>query len=755
MFLYAVTIFTGAFLVFQVQPLIAKYILPWFGGGPGIWTTCMLFFQVALLGGYAYAHFSSRWLKLRAQAVVHAMLLVGAVALLPITPGNEWKPRTVDDPIWQILTLLAANIGLPYVVLASTAPLMQRWFTRTHPGTSPYRLYALSNIGSLLALVSYPFYVETHFSRRTQALLWGTGLVLYAICGIFCALTIWRTANKPVTETASTGEPAAGKVTLTQRTLWLLLPACASVLLLATTNKLCRDMLVMPFLWVAPLAVYLLTFIICFDSPKWYARLPFSIFLIAALGGICWTIFRGDKWSIWELVTAYIGTLFVFCMVCHGEVYRLRPGPAHLTEFYLLIAAGGALGGIFVAVIAPLIFSGYYELHVGVLFCCILFLAACVVDWSPRNRTEWRWMAVLLPLIIAGGFDWLLRRVGVSEIDLRDFLIDARMGMWALLVLVAGGCWIYRDRFKWVHSWRVLTCFWLAVSVVALGISLWITRERSRQRVLDTSRNFYGRLRVFENSPEDPERHMLCLLHERVNHGWQFVDPVKARWPTLYFGAESGIGMAFSALPHSNRRIGIVGLGIGTIAAYAHPGDYVRIYEINPEAERLARLRFTYLANCEGQSEVVLGDGRLSLERDPPQQFDLLALDAFNGAAPPIHLLTKEAFELYERHLKTNGVIAVDISNRYLDFKPVLCGLAREMNFRMAAINDKGDPARWWDQPSEWVLLTRSEQFLSTPEIRQATSPLANNREAPLWTDDFTSLFEILKTGETERNAEH
>jgi SAM-dependent methyltransferase len=747
MFLYALTIFMGAFLVFQVQPLIAKYILPWFGGGPGIWTTCMLFFQVALLGGYTYAHLSSRWLKPRWQAVVHMVLLGVAVTLLPITPGDGWKPRDADNPVGHILALLAVNIGLPYVVLSSTAPLMQRWFTRTHPGASPYRLYALSNVGSLLALLSYPFYFETHFTRKTQAWLWGCGLALYAVCGALCAVKLWRTIDGPA---AATRTPEPAEPALAQKALWLLLPACASVLLLAITNKLCRDMLVMPFLWVLPLALYLLTFIICFDSPRWYARPPFALMLAAALGGICWTIFHGEHWPIWGLVSAYCGVLFICCMVCHGEVYRLRPGPAHLTEFYLMIAAGGALGGVFVAVVAPMIFPGYYELHVGVLLCGILFLIVCALEREGGSAQGWRWMAWLLPLVIFGGFDWLLSRVWVSEVDLRDYLTGARVAAWTGLVLVAGGCWIYRAKFKRIQAWQGLSCLWLGCGVLALSVSLWFTRERSIQKILDTSRNFYGRLRVFENYPDVPERHLLGLLHERVNHGWQFVDPVQAKWPTLYFGEHSGVGMAMRALPPKNRRIGVVGLGIGTVTAYARPGDYVRIYEINPEAERLARLRFTYLTNCQGKADVVLGDGRLSLERDEPQQFDLLALDAFNGAAPPIHLLTKEAFELYERHLKPNGVIAIDISNRYLDFAPVLCNVARNLHYRMAVIYDKGDPARWWDQPSDWVLLTRNEQLLDSPAIREATSPQESRSDLPLWTDDFASLFQILKSSHAD-----
>jgi hypothetical protein len=747
--LYALTIFTGAFLLFQVQPLIAKYILPWFGGGTGVWTTCMLFFQLLLLGGYAYAHFTSRWLKPRAQVIVHLVLLAAALALLPITPGDHWKPGGGGNPTLQILTLLAASIGLPYLVLSATGPLMQRWFSRTNPGVSPYRLYALSNVGSLLALVTYPVYFETHFTRKTQALLWAGGLVTYALCCALCALKFWQAQPHENSSPASTPHTSPDSIPsprLTQKILWLLLPACASVLLLATTNKLCRDMVVMPFLWVLPLSLYLLSFIICFDSPRWYVRFPFTLALIAALGGICWTIFRGDGWPVLQIVTMYSGALLICCLVCHGELYRLRPAPRHLTEFYLMIAAGGALGGLFVAVVAPLIFTRYFELHTGVLLCGLLFLVVCVCDRSTDKLKEWRWLAWTLPLAILGGFDWLLAGVSTSETDLRPYLTGIRIGMWTALALLLVAVWVFRKRFQRFQNWRAVACLWLTFGVLALATSLWVTRERPLEAILDTSRNFYGVIRVFEAGKDRPKANFLGLLHERVSHGWQFVDPLQASWPTLYYGEQSGIGLALQALPAKDRRIGVVGLGIGTLAAYGRAGDSMRIYEINPEVERLARSRFTHLAKYPGKVEVVLGDARLSLEREPTQQFDLLALDAFSGDAIPVHLLTKEAFQLYDRHLRTNGIIAVHITNIYLDLEPVIVNLAHQFNYQFAAIYCNGTPEQWWIKPSRWILLTRNEEIINSPAIREATSAVkTSNLDVPLWTDDFASLFQILR----------
>jgi len=396
---YALTIFLGAFLLFQVQPLIGKYILPWFGGGPGVWTTCMLFFQMLLLAGYAYAHFSSRWLKPRAQAVVHLVLLGAALAVLPITPSDSWKPLGNENPTLHILALLGASLGLPYFVLSATGPLLQKWFSRTNPGVSPYRLYALSNAGSLLALLTYPFYVESHFARKAQALFWGWGLAAYAVCCGFCAVRLLRRRTNPEnavpSELSGDSPESASRLdqqpTILTKALWLLLPACASVLLLATTNKMCQDVAVIPFLWILPLALYLLSFIICFDSPRWYVRPVFTLALIAALAGICWVLFKGTDASIYKQVGIYSAGLFVCCMVCHGELYRLRPDPRYLTGFYLMIAAGGALGGFFVAVVAPLVFT-------NAAFC---FLSSAHSEWKRRTNRKPK----ALPTRRVGGFE--------------------------------------------------------------------------------------------------------------------------------------------------------------------------------------------------------------------------------------------------------------------------------------------------------------------------------------------------------------
>jgi hypothetical protein len=787
---YALTIFTGAFLLFQVQPLIGKYILPWFGGGPGVWTTCMLFFQMLLLGGYAYAHFTSKWLKPRAQIIVHLVLLATAMALLPITPSDTWKPQPGANPVWQILALLAACLGLPYFVLSTTGPLLQQWFSRTNPGRSPYRLYALSNVGSLLALLSYPFFFETHFTRKVQASLWAVGLVLYVLCCAWCALRLWNLeknaegrrqkaeVNSPTVDSPSSilhpqSSPPPSPSPFTYL-LWLLLPACASALLLATTNKMCQDVAVIPFLWVLPLALYLLSFIICFDSPRWYVRFPFTLALIAAFIGICLALFGGIDWSLWKQIAVYCGALFICCMVCHGELYRLKPDPAHLTAFYLMIAAGGALGGLFVAVASPALFTDYYELHWSLLSCGLLFIIVCATARTEPTRqpndflstlnpsSPWPWMAGTLTLLAFVGLDQLIARFGTQWQSLvpqatlhlsghveKGLLLGLRIGIWVLLVLVVAA-WLVRQKHHAFRHWRFLTCAWLTLGLVVLAVALWKQAQEARAGAVAMCRNFYGVLTVYEYRQAEPYAHHFVLQHGRITHGLQFVDQAMAAWPTSYYGTESGIGLGMNALPNTPRRVGVVGLGTGSLTVYARTNDYFRIYEINPQVEQLASSRFSYLSNCLGKVELVHGDARLSLERElqrgASQQLDLLALDAFSSDAVPVHLLTEEAFTLYDHHLKTNGVIAVNISNHYIDLEPVLINVAQKFKYHLCLVDFDENDDEWWLYGSTWVLLTRSDAIANSQAVRSACSTVKTNAvKIPMWTDDFASLYQVLK----------
>lgn len=721
---FALTTFIGAFLLFQVQPLIGKYILPWYGGGPGVWSTCLLFFQAVLVAGYAYAHATTRWFPPRIQALIHVLLLAMALALLPIIPPDAWRPQGGENPAGHILLLLAATVGLPYFLLATTGPLLQAWYSHTHGGAAPYRLYALSNAASLLALITYPVWFEAHLPRRTQALLWGWGLLLYAIGAASCAWRFMRTRPDPADPNPFSA-PAGAGVALDQgaplagcqgcqsprrppaiaRLLWLLLPLCASALLLAVTNKLCLDVAVVPFLWIAPLSLYLLSFVICFDSPRWYRRGPFAVLLTAALAAIVWAMFQGSEWPVWRQAAVYCGGLFVCCMVCHGELYRLRPEPARLTSYYLTLAVGGALGGLFVAIIAPWLFRDFFELHWALLGCALLAAAL----WSvPKAREPQPGSA------------------GPNPAPWRQRPIPRFLGR------------VLRSR-----GLRILG---LGAGVIGLGTALWRESAESRETALYHSRNFYGVLAVEEYEPEDLDSRYILLQHGRITHGLQFLDPEKACWPVSYYGPRSGIGVLMNALPPGPRRIGVVGLGTGTLTTYAARGDSVRFYEINPDVLTVASTYFSYLTNCPATVTVVLGDARLSLEREPPQQFDLLALDAFSSDAIPVHLLTREAFEIYGRHLKTNGVLAVHISNHFLDLEPVVAALARHFGYAAATIDCDENDEEWWDYASTWMLLSRDRALLESSPIQTAANPPATNSlQLPLWTDDYASVFRILK----------
>jgi len=759
---FALTIFTGAFLLFQVQPLIGKYILPWFGGGPGVWTTCLLFFQMLLLGGYAYAHFSSSRLKPRQQVILHLVLLALSLAVLPITPGEGWKTSVDGDPNFRILLLLTVTIGLPYFVLSSTGPLMQQWFSQTNPGVSPYRLYALSNVGSLLALLSYPAFFEVKFSRHVQANMWSGGLVVFVLfCG-YCAYRLWKNAA-PAPVAAAT-PPVAADSALTSaepetvpppeatspldKLLWVALPAVASVLLLATTNKLCQEVAVIPFLWVLPLSLYLLTFIICFDHARWYHRGVFTALLVLGVAFVCQVLPAGTDAPMRVQIITYTATLFVACMVCHGELYRLKPPPVRLTSYFLFISAGGALGGFLVAIAAPAIFSDYRELQLGLW---LLTYLVGVLAFRHRSRELVLGAGVGL-LLLAVALPWLRSQLDDTEgfvAELTWLFKDRALYVTAGVLVLIGCVFDLRRRTILAEFTPRMGGFIMAlcVAVGAVFVVHWNSREAVK--VLSATRNFYGTLKVFDYYPNDEEDHYHLLLHGATTHGIQFVKPEKSVKATTYYAESSGVGLAITHLPEGPRRLGLVGLGTGTLAVYGRKEDYLRIYEINPAVEELARSQFKYLEYCQAKLDVVMGDARLMMERElaakQDQKFDLLALDAFSSDAIPVHLLTREAFDIYLRQIKPDGVIAVHISNRYLNLRPVVEKLAESFGLHVVSISDDHEP-EWWIYATTWMLVTKNKAFLDQDGIRDAAeAPEVGGKGSPLWTDDFASLYSIMK----------
>ena len=680
-FVYAPAVFLGAFLLFQVQLLMGKFILPWFGGSPEVWTACMLFFQVFLVAGYAYAHFSAGFLSWRTQVIVHIILLIAALAALPVVPGPKYKPTGIGNPTQQITVLLSVCVGLPYLVLSATGPLLQNWFRGAQPKKTPYRLYAFSNAGSLIALVSYPFIFEPAFTRQGLVKIWSGGLGVFVILCTVCGVILWKRAGRngqkqTYEQSSDTKTTAPG---LGMWLLWLALPAGASVELLAVTNKICQDVAVIPFLWVVPLSLYLLSFIICFHSEKWYLRgVCLSLFILSVVGVILARKYEGDM-TVKQILVIHCAMLFFCCMVCHGELFSLRPAAKHLTGYYLMIAVGGAAGGIFVGVISPMIFNTYSELYVGLLVCALFVLLADKSEALGRGMRRWVWVVLLIAVAVIGS--------------------------------------IFQGK-----------------------------RSEKDQRAILNTRNFFGVLTIWEDSWDEPDKHKYLMQHGTTFHGLQFFDEKKRLRPTAYYDERSGVGLVMEYLKvEGDRRIGAIGLGVGTIANYGKDEDYFRFYEINPEVERLAKEYFSYLENCPSKVDVIIADARLSLESEEPQEFDVLVLDAFAGDAVPVHLLTKEAFEIYLKHLKPGGVIAVHISSMHLDLESVVWKQAEFFGLKNVWI-ESDENEEMGILAANWILLTNNQEFITSRRIKNSASPRRDDyKKMRLWTDEYVNLFEILE----------
>ncbi len=675
---YAWTAFLGACLLFLVEPMLGKVILPWFGGTPSVWATCLVFFQALLLAGYAYAHLGRR-LGARRQALLHAALLVLSLAWLPVLPGAAWQPDGAGLPGLRILAMLTASAGVPYLLLSSTSPLLQAWYARA-TRRSPYWLYALANAGSLLALVAYPFLVEPAVPVARQVTGWSWLYGAFVASSLWCVWPlVWRPA--PAADVADAGGPAPGRAA---RWLWLLLPAAASALLVATTNRLTLDVASVPFLWILPLALYLVSFILCFA--ELYSRRVWGVLFAAGLAAdAAAVVWLGAPSLVWQ-VAGPSWLLFTGCMVLHGETARLKPAPSRLTAFYLRLAGGAAAGAVLVALVAPRVFPDFWEYPISLVAAFALLLVAIRLDPSAAFTARWRARA------------W------------------APAG--ALLVLVSA-VYVQAARFE-------------------------------DGRTVATARGFYGVLRVYDED-QTPGSPMRRLRHGRILHGSQFLDESLSRAPTSYYAPGSGVALAVERHPKrlAGRplRIAVVGLGTGTMAAWGRAGDLVRFYEIDPNVAVFARAYFTYLRDSPARVDVVMGDARLSIARDAARlardPYDVLVLDAFSSDAIPVHLLTREAFAVYHRVLAPDGVLAVHISNRYLDLRPVVRGLAAVFGDEVRTVYRGASPSEGASS-STWMLLTKNRAFLDDPEVR-SFDPEPPGAPEVVWTDDFSNLLEVLK----------
>lgn len=671
--LFAATVFLSAFLLFQIQPIVAKMILPWFGGSSSVWTLCMVFFQSALLLGYAYVHLVHEKLHPRWQPWVHGALLLLSLALLPVVADPVWKLSAQSSPTWSVLAVLATTVGVPYLLLSTTGPLLQTWYARSflESGVQPYRLYALSNLASMLALLSYPVLIEPLMAVLPQAWAWSAGYALFVLaCVATAALTLRRQgAAAAVTRTLDdTPRPGWG-----ESLLWVGLAATASLLLLSITRHLTQDVAPVPFLWVLPLALYLLSFILCFDAPRYYVRPLFLGALVLAFVALDFAL--TDSLGVPALATLLCAAVFVFCMVCHGELVRRKPPVRHLTHFYLMLSVGGALGGLFVGLLAPAAFNAYYELPIGLFFCSLLVTLILWRELPPAHRRLLRG-ALLLALVLYG----------------------ARL----------------------------------------VSISLGYVQGYS-----EVVRNFYSQTRVENGLDVDGLGPVRSMVHGSITHGEQYLN--HPQQPTAYYCERSGIGRVLNSLPTDRpRTIGVVGLGTGTLAAYGRSGDVMRVYEINDQVLDLAQRHFSYLSDSAARIVPVLGDGRLMLEREEPQHFDVLVMDAFSGDSIPTHLLTLEALSGYLRHMRADGLLAIHTTNTYLDLRPVMAAAAQHLGMTALLLDlprGHGDP---FCRRSSWVVFVKPDRVGQLPPPLQGAEVLHTKPGFRPWTDTFSNLFDIL-----------
>jgi len=689
---FLLAVFLSAFLLFQLQPIIARFILPAYGGSPAVWTACMMFFQVALLVGYLYAHLLANFVPGKRQPIVHISLLTLSLLLLPVGTPDSWAPTTGGFPAIEIVALLSISVGIPFVLISASGPLLQHWFAGAFTDRSPFRLYAISNLGSLVALLTYPVVFEPVFTIDTQATMWSFGyLALIPVC-ILCGIAFLRgTENHAITDAAMSD---VRPVTIVDRILWVALAACGSILLLAMTNYICQNVAVVPFLWILPLSLYLLSFIICFDKDAWYQRgiwLTLMLVAVALMLQVLSKQFTTEPVSLALNLSVSCLTLFTCCMVCHGELVRRRSAARHLTTFYLYVALGGALGGIFVNLVAPVMFTGFWELHVG-LVATVMLAGICIGANSKHINS---------PLRVA----------------------------------------------------TFSTAWLLLVGVISTLLVLQVTNGRIDS--IHVARSFFGVMYVDETEART-YKHERDFYHGSINHGKQLMHPAYQQIATTYYGTKSGVSAAIRYHPRREAQdpdarglnIGIVGLGVGTLSAYGTNQDSFRYYEINPQVEQIARKYFTYLRIGKAETKVALGDARISMQRElvesGSKEFDVLVLDAFSGDAIPVHLLTAEAFDLYAQHLRDDGILAIHISNLFIDLGPVIRAAAERLGKYAMLIESEDE--RWYESHNDWVLVSSNRDFLDAPKVASMQTAWPDDRPRRIqWTDDFSNVLQLIE----------
>jgi SAM-dependent methyltransferase len=735
--LFVLTILVGSFLLFQVQPMVARMVLPKLGGAPAVWNSAMLVYQALLLGGYAYAHWLGRFTVQR-QAMIHVALFLVAALWLPIGIAQITPPGPGQEALWVPLLLLA-SIGPVFFVVSAQAPLMQRWFAADARAGDPYYLYAASNLGSFAGLISYPALVEPNLPLAAQSWGWTAGYALLVLLVAASAAARWHgRAADPASDAPVTDEP---RPTWRRQLHWLLIAAVPSGLMLSTTTHLTTDIVAMPLLWVLPLGLYLLSFVIAFSTMN---RLTEVFVFIAptvllTIGGLALLSSGGGSLLV---ALASLAMLFVVATALHGYLYHLRPAPQHLTLFYLIMSAGGVLGGLFAALLAPLLFDWVYEHPLLTLAAAMLLPLPVILPWDKWLKLSARTARLVVGLLVA-----VAAFASLQMVNGWSGRLDIDVGMWGFAILVIGVL---------VIGWR-----WAYVAVLALlmiGVGGWSTMQESLTG--DRVRSYFGVYTVTDYPAQGQRR----LAHGTTLHGLQRTDPAHRREATTYYGPKSGVGLTLAkaeALAGPGASIGIVGLGAGTLACYRRPGQQWTFFEIDPVMVDIARdpSKFTFLSDCADDAPVVVGDARLQIAQQPPAQFDVVVIDAFSSDAIPLHLLTKEAIGIYARALKPDGILLIHISNRFFGLEPVLAEEARARGWTAAIRLDPGPATEGIDDltASNWVALTATPGRMTqlTGGLRprdkadedDAWVALQSTPGFERWTDDYASTLPVLMWG--------
>lgn len=737
---FTAAIFLSAALLFVVQPMVGKMILPLLGGTPAVWATCMVFFQACLLLGYTYAHVATRLIPPRVQPILHVGIMLLPLLLLPIALPSGWSPPTSDNPVGCVLLLLGATTGLPFVIVSTSGPLLQRWFARTgHPDAhDPYFLYAASNLGSMIALLGYPLVIEPTMKLAQQAWAWSVGYGALVIMTGGCAVLVMKARGGPQT-VEDTAAEAASPLSWGERAWWVLLAFVPSSYLLGATTYVTGDLAAVPLLWVVPLALYLLSFIFVFARRqllrhRWMvAAMPWAIVLSVM------AMLLELRQPLGPILLLHFGTLFLVAMVCHGELAQRRPHPTRLTEFYLLLSVGGVLGGIFNALLAPVLFVTPLEYPIAIALACFMAPARPGKRWVPIPRLA---LDIVLPLLLVI-LTWALMILFTVQAPPRPL----RMVLAAVPALLA------------LTARRRPMRFGLSVAAILAAVA---TAELTHPQLLWIGRSFFGVHKV-QLSSTGGDYMFHELLHGTTLHGRQRVDPatgepIDARDPTSYYHETSPIaqfvrGLLARPAETRPRDMAVVGLGTGSLAAFADPSVRLTFYEIDPLVKEVAENEqlFTFVSAARQRGaaiDIILGDARFTLDdHAADNSLDVLFLDAFSGDAIPVHLLTREAMQRYAAKMRPGGIIAIQISNRYLDFKPVVSNLAEHIGWTAVAKTDWGTLTREQihegKQASSWVLLARKPQDFGSLPAEQGWKPLPQYPPKFLWTDDFSNIVGI------------